>query len=399
MDRYTSFWNDDLGDMTSDMDFLGNEMKRTRTSGQIEYKRHKPSIDTLLENNKSNKNKILHFDGDLMSINSLPEEIKDYDWVETLIIESTDIEMIDNVPQHITNIFIKNNKHLDFLDASVMPDSVTSFKCQQNNIQMIVGLQNGIIDLDLSNNLLRDICEIPESVINIDISANMFLMEIPKLYNNGENIKLIKLNNTSIKNIDILHDNIEIIEACRCNIQMINKFPKKLIKIKAYISNIESINCTMPEFIEEFDIYNNSIITCPDFPKSIKYIDLGNNNLSELPKIDSDAICKFDIKCSKGITSEMMFKYINDNKNLNINHDKIIEMRDTESKTEYEPSSIDHILERLRNTSNNIIHEENTSHSADISSIIARLQKKPEEISEFNKSNPHYIIHKKTITF
>ena len=134
----------------------------------------------------------------------------------------------------------------------------------------------------------------------------------------------------------------------------------------------------------------------PTFPKSIKYIDLGNNNLTELPKIDSDAICKFDIKCSKGITPEMMFKYINDNKNLNINHDKIIEMIDTESKTEYEPSSIDRILERLRNTSN---EGDNSSHMPDISSIIARLQKKPDETSEFNKSNPHYIIHKKTITF
>ena len=318
--------------------------------------------------------------------------------MDSITIDSTSIEFIEYVPPNVKKVIIKNNNNLQFFDASILPDCLTILNCFNNNIKEIIGLKNGIDDLNLSANSFIEInCEIPESVTMLDISGNSKLKYIPKLYNNGENIKIINMSNTSITTIDHLHDNIIKIEACRCNISVINKLPKNLINLKAYISTIEAINCEFPEFIEEVDLYNNSIISCSSFPKTIKYVDLSYNNLTEIPKVHEDAEGKIDIKFNKFLNQSDIIKFISDHPKLEILHD----VKQSEPIHTMQTRDISSFMSNLSNM---------TDISPDLSDMIftmrqnssisiKRVREKSDKSDKMSKYNPHYIVLNKTFSF
>jgi hypothetical protein len=389
------FWDDMHSIKSNDsMDFLHHEINRSNRSNRsnrFEIKQ-RLSITDILDKNESEKNKLLNFDGDDIKIREIPERIKTFDWVESIIIDSTSIEFIEYMPPNVTKVVIKNNNNLQFFDASILPDCVKILNCFNNNIREIIGLKNGINDLNLSANSFIEInCEIPESVTVLDISANSKLEKIPKLYNDGENIITINMSNTSITTIDHLHDNIVKIEACRCNISVINKLPKKLTNLKAYISTIEAINCEFPEFIEEADLYNNSIVACASFPKTIKYVDLSYNNLTTIPIVHIESDGKIDIKFNKFLNDSDIIKFVSEHPKLEILHDAQQQVTRSRNIPSFIPSgdidsspNLSEMIQRMRQSG---------------SMSIKRILEKSDKSEKMSKSNPHFIVLNKTFSF
>lgn len=294
--------------------------------------RNKQSINVYLENFKKLKSSVLHLDGDIYNITEIPDEIKTYEWCTKMIIDGTLIENCNSFPPNITCLDIFNNRKLKKIDASLFPHSLLQIKCFKNKLEEIYGLNEGIDELILAQNEFKHIkSPIPKSVTFLDVSCNSNLTEIPLLYNKGENIRTLKANGTSITSIDDLHDNITSLHVCKTNIITINKLPANLMEFKAFHSPIESINCDIPESIVVFDVYNNNLIVCPKLGKNIKDVDLGKNNLVELPEVSPEAEAKFDIDRNDFIEIEVIKKFAESHPYLTIVHSKF--KRDVSDRT------------------------------------------------------------------
>ena len=284
----------------------------------------KDTLHEYLEGFILTKNTCLNLDGDLINITEFPEIIKSFDWCETMIIDSTPFTTLEIFPPNIKKLTIRCNRKLKKLDAGLFPKSLIELRCIKNTLEEIHNLNEGIVDCILAQNEFMIIhSKIPQSVTHLNLSENVKLEKIPELYNHGENIIELRMNMTNISSIDDLHDNIKNIHLCKnTGLVTINKFPNTMIEFIAFNSNIEAINCDVPESTIKFDVYNNNLITCPKLGKSIEEVDLAGNNLVELPEVSNEAKAKFDISKNDFIELETIKKFALEHPNLQIVHPK-----------------------------------------------------------------------------
>ena len=258
-----------------------------------ELKKHIKRCDT-------NKDESLEISG--KTIISFPKEVLSFSWLVTLNLENTGINTLSELPPNIVNLIIKHN-NIKILDGSVIPSSVKILVFTDNCTTEIVGLKEGLTEVAISSNKLSNVCQIPMSVVILDISDNKVLTNIPNLRSHV-NLRGLLINNTSICSIDdVLPDTLEHLETCRCMLQTIKYLPKNLITWKSYISCIENIECSFPENLLEIDLFNNSLKTIPELPKKIKTVDLSNNSLTSIPNIPQ-SIEMIDLKQNDKLKAE-----------------------------------------------------------------------------------------------
>jgi hypothetical protein len=252
---------------------------------------NKELLRRRLDENLMTKNHELRLTGKF--VDHLPEELKEFTWVTTLFLETTDLKSInDNLPPNIKKFICKFNK-IRIFDASVLPTSVISIVHQNNDTMELVGLNEGLIEIDVSSNALKEIsCPIPSTTVKLAISGNKIFMKLPDL---PDSVRDFLANDTSIHNIDSLNDNVQCLSTCRCNIQFVNKLPANLKEWKSFVSQIEEIRCTLPIGMTHLDLFNNSLIRIPPFPESMVDVDLSNNSLEEIPEFKSN-LEKIDLK-------------------------------------------------------------------------------------------------------
>lgn len=242
--------------------------------------RSSESIEQILENNKRTKCTELKLYGN--DVHNIPDVLKEYYWVDTLILDSTNITVItDDLPPNLKK-FICKLSHIPEFDASVLPNSVTSLVYTHNNTTQITGFKNGLIEIVLSNNFFKKInCKIPSGVVKLILSGNALLSASPEL---PESLIEYNINNTGITSIDNLPDEIEILYTCKCNIEIVNKLPKNLKVWKNFVSQTEKINCEFPVSLKSLDLYNNFLSEVPELGPNIVDVDLGDNDLILIPK-------------------------------------------------------------------------------------------------------------------
>lgn len=240
-----------------------------------------------------NKETELKLNGEI--IGKIPEGLKSFIWLETLYIERTKVTVLENIPPNIKTLICRGNK-IKILDGSVLPNCLKILTFVGNECIEIVGLKEGIIELSLEDNNLRNLYDkIPNSVVTLDLSKNMLLKNIPKF---SDNLRKLIINRTGVSNIDSLNDNIQFLETCNCFFSIIKNLPKNLIIWKSYISGITSIRCDFPGNLVELDLYNNSLVSVPKLPNAIRTVDLANNELKHIPVFPS-TIESIDLKKNK----------------------------------------------------------------------------------------------------
>jgi Leucine-rich repeat (LRR) protein len=318
------------------------------------------TYDKRIEQCREIKSKELYISGEM--ILEIPKEIKYFDWLEELIIENTGIKNIheNTLPLSLKKLNIQYND-IVFLNCSVLPITITSLICSNNNIIDIIGLNEGIIEIDVSGNKLSTIHSIlPKSLKSLDISSNKMLTELPNL-TICNNLESLNISNTGIINIDSIPDTIKNLISYKCNIKIINKLPKELILWSGYMSSLEKIKCKFPKKLEIFDMYSNNLITVPKFPSSIKIIDLSRNYLKMIPEFPNTV----------------------NTVNLKLNHD--IKMND-----------IKKLQKKLLNTSVEL-YIDNNEYNTELSNVFYNLSKKNKQKDKiiddtsYSSSNPHYI--------
>jgi Leucine-rich repeat (LRR) protein len=214
-------------------------------------------------------------------INNLPEIFCTFDWIKTLTLDGMNLSSLENLPPNIQNLYVSNNK-IDILDGELIPSSVQLFHYEDNETTDIVGLKDGIMELKISGNKMKRIsCVIPQTVINLYLQANKFLSKMPKCA--GNMVKIVDISATAISTFNDIPDSVEILEACRCDIRIVEKLPSRLISWKSYISHIHEIHCELPDTLEELDLYNNSLLDLPALPDGLINVDLSINKLTKFP--------------------------------------------------------------------------------------------------------------------
>jgi hypothetical protein len=238
-------------------------------------------LERKLKKCEEHKLNVLKITGNF--IKTIPEDISKFYWLEELYIENTGITAITkkSFPVNLKSLTVKYN-NIKFLDCSIFPQSIIKLIFTNNCTLEIVGLLEGIVELDISSNRLSEIsCLLPKSLTILDISGNTFFAKLPNLH---ENITTLDIGNTGIDNIDDLPDNIKYLTTRKCEqLEIVNKLPENLISWIGYYSKLKKITCEFPKKMINFDMCNNNLKYVPAFPPSIENIDLSRNCLESIP--------------------------------------------------------------------------------------------------------------------
>lgn len=209
----------------------------------------------------------------------LPERIKDFWWINKLILRNVGLKCLSNFPCYLVYLEISNNS-IQELDGSLFPSTLKKFAFINNDTIDVYGLKDGLEFLDLSKNKIRKNFEIPNSLIALSLFKNRYLCSIPK-YQPECGLIAIEISDTGICDISMIPDSVEIIIANNCYITSISKLPHNLKNLTAQHSNIMSIDCPFPEGLEDLDLFDNMLTQIPPLPKTIRSIDVNNNMFEE----------------------------------------------------------------------------------------------------------------------
>jgi hypothetical protein len=290
----------------------------------------KKNLDDSLKESEETKNEELKLF--MVHITSFPLAVTNFDWVETLELYDNDLTNIDD-----SFLYFKNLKHLSIekndikhINCNNFPDTIETLILSNNNTWSVDNLKNKLLKLDLSkNNLNNSQLVIPESVIELDLSNNRYLMKNPVFMSNN-NLNNLDISNTSISNIDELPDSIIILKASNCNIRYINKLPSELMEFTASSSKIFMINCQFPQNLFEIDLEDNMLSNVPNFPNTMHKIDLKNNLLEKLFEFPT-TVKRIDISENPRLDDKDIKKAVAENPDVNIIYDEENDDNDTGS--------------------------------------------------------------------
>jgi hypothetical protein len=386
--------NLDIGNL-SDFDFSG-----FKTNFQFNKKK---VLEDYLKESEETKNSELK----LIDVNFFffPDRVKDFFWVEKLILDNNKITKLDE-----TFLFLKNLKYLEIknnkiicLQCDYLPDTLETFIFTGNQTLRILNLKNGLKYINFSRNEIRNIeSPIPESVIELNLSNNKLMFLLPRIQNCMQLIDL-DISNTNIMNIDTLPVNIQVLNAYGCKISQIDKFPRDLIKFIGYRSTITKITAEFPLNLREFDVFNNLLKEVPPFPSSIETIDLSHNILEKMP-LFPQTTKTIDLKENSKLSLDEIKDAISQNPNVKIMFSEPSPIRnnyeycDNDNDNDNDPFK-DYPYKTPSNPFKNYRKEGFHGFRYNFNNFnnfkkenIYSPPKAQSFIGEFNESNPHYIV-------
>lgn len=209
----------------------------------------------------------------------LPQKIKDFVWINKLLLRNVSLICLSNFPCHLVFLEISNNS-IQELDASLLPSTLKKMAFTNNDTIDVYGLKEGLEFLDLSKNKMRKNFKIPNSLIALSLLENRYFCSIPQ-YQPECSLIAIEISGTGICDISMIPDSVEIIIANNCCITSISKLPPNLKNLTAQHSNIISIDCPFPEGLEDLDLFDNMLTQIPLLPKTIRSVDISKNMFEE----------------------------------------------------------------------------------------------------------------------
>lgn len=116
-------------------------------------------------------------------------------------------------------------------------------------------------------------------------------------------------------------------------------------------------------------MYNNFLKTCPDIPKSITYVDLSNNKLIKIPKVEEGTKGMLEIKNNVLLTKSDIIDFCKEYKNLIVKYDDYRTTADYFNNGSFNNGNFSSYF--------------NSDNSRSISMSVSR--------TSFNDKNPYYI--------
>lgn len=231
------------------------------------------TIDIILDANRNKKSPVLNLDfsnkDKEFEIFFFPEEIKEFDWIKTIILKNVNFKSFINMPNNLGNLIIE--------DCS-MPNDFDYM------------LPNKLQTLQVTNSFLISMDNIPLSITNLNVSKNTYIEELD--LEEYVNLKKLVANDCSIKNIRNFPPNL-------VHFELKNNMIKKNSYVDFFPSTLEYINLenTNDKKIPDYGQFSNELMfDLMDRCDVLHTLNLsGNVVLTEL-YIDKNAACFNSLK-------------------------------------------------------------------------------------------------------
>jgi hypothetical protein len=215
------------------------------------------------------------------------------DKVEKIIVYNTNITSLANFPLNIRDLLIKKGE-IQIANFKLLSDRVEGVSIIDNKIHQILYLNElkNLVYIDLSKNNLEEIPILPINVMTFIATHN----KIKQIKNLNEKLIEVNLSDNLITYFNMIPNSIESINISRNQIKIADLSSFKNLKVfKAYNNKIDLIIGPISPCIEVFDVFNNELQQIPDIGSNIKDIDLSKNDLKILPKFGTGLLERFDI--------------------------------------------------------------------------------------------------------
>ena len=272
---------------------------------------------------------------ELSAINNRIFKIENLPPLEKLNLSHNNISEIENLPDSLIDLNLTGNKKISkvknipetlvkinlgncIIDEVELPKSATHVNLSNNKIRNI-NIHEKVENLNLSNNDLNSMPKLFSFIKDLNLSNNRIIKisgikslsklealnlsnnKIKKIENLPNNVLFLKLSNNLITTVENIPKNIIDLELNNNNISNADyNYPLTLIKLNLSFNRISNIN-SIPEHIDELEISNNyirkiefigkinyfngsgsNLLEFPNFPNSIRYINLSETKIKKL---------------------------------------------------------------------------------------------------------------------
>jgi len=231
-----------------------------------------------------------------------PQTVCDYSQtLQHLEISSIGIKNIFKLPDNVKHLDINDNELGNIL-PDIIPESLEIINVNDNLIENLDFVKENIKHVKAKNNYISQVRgNNLVNLVKLDIEGNEIknIINIPVL----NNLTYLNISNNMVENIDILENNtpnLKYLIAVDCMIKTINSLPQSLIKLSCGDNLIKCINCSFPNSLKYINLFNNCLEELPNLHSNVYNIDLRNNCLKKMINY-CDTIERLDIRENKDL--------------------------------------------------------------------------------------------------
>jgi hypothetical protein len=182
--------------------------------------------------------------------------------------QSDFLDVLDHLNPQISDIIVREPLSGD-VDFTVLKEcnftNITSLQFAQGNITALKNIPDGITKIICEDNLLVDIDNLPDSIVELNVSGN----GIKHLdFANGSNIKELNISRNQFSALTDLPSSLEILKCENNNLKLLNL---------EGIQNLKVLHCS-----------NNPLLVVESLPDTITDLQMENNPLTEITRLHSE---------------------------------------------------------------------------------------------------------------
>ena len=310
------------------------------------------SLESQLEESKEKRDKKLMLNN--LEIKNIPD-LSQFDWVEKLDLSNNKIKKIvlNYLPPNLKLLDISDNKIVDITD---LPLGLIGIDLSSNLIEMFDGRNfTGLKELLISDNRLEvNKFKFSPNLTICDISCNFIecLDDFPehlKCINASENcIKKVGKFNSKLEKISLSENKIETIQDLPDSITWFDCSKNSLDEIDIHLSTLlEDLNLAdnkivkfesvLPPNLRKLNLSKNLIKEMPDLPDGVEQVDLSHNVIDELKDIpDSVTTLNVNDNSLTNISSALQLRYKSQTLDLKYEDNYIFDDEDEDDDNEWD---------------------------------------------------------------
>jgi hypothetical protein len=220
----------------------------------------------------------------------LPEIFSTFIELKELTILGCEIKSLKHLPPNLKYLKIYNGV-LTHIDSSDIPPTIVEVAFPNNCIESFDLSETNIETITLNYNALSKRLIFPKKIVKI-IARNTCLINT-KCFTNLQYLLHLVLDNSSITNIDNIPDNVAYVSISGCDIYkdavtpgIINRLPRNIRQFISKQSGITRFSFTeFPDGLNSLDLFKNHIQKLPKLPRTMHFVDISDNELTEITNI------------------------------------------------------------------------------------------------------------------
>lgn len=212
-----------------------------------------------------------------IKMEKLPEELKEFTWVKNIYLQKCGLTSLENLPPNIEALDAESNKLIE-INSDHLPPKLERANFSDNMLMTVGKLLDTITDIGFRDNNLDEnsFVNMPEDLEHIILDKNRFTT-LPNI-KFGSKIKKLDIANNRLTSIDELPNTIEELDFSRNEVTSVKHLPSSIKTVNGDHNKIKYV-LSLPESLEYLDLSDNNLMFVPRLPNGIKTVDLSSNNI------------------------------------------------------------------------------------------------------------------------